>query len=143
LIFLNKYVIILSVVFNKNFIINKKGETMGIYYSYIYEGSKRFHLAATEEEILKKVEKENLRIIDEKDGVYLLASGSSGTLQELDEDTNQVIRTLRPKRFIRNYYKKQHVTEKDFSRLCDDLNDGLIKFDDISSFNKMYILNLD
>ncbi len=87
----------------------------------------------TKAELKKFTEKTGKVPVAGDNGSYKVATLSSGRIYEFeDESSTTPTRSIVPnKDMMRLRYHKSRITEKDYKRLVDDLNDGKIKFDNL------------
>ena len=61
--------------------------------------------------------------------LYTIRKPALEAIREIAEDGS--IRECFPKKFIKQHYNKEIVSKQDFYRLKDDLEKGIVKFDDL------------
>lgn len=86
------------------------------------------------DQLAKKLAQTGLQVVGGGNGTYVLGGTSSGVIYEfIDENSPSPIRKIVPsKDMMRVRYGKERITEKDYERLANDLNKGLIKFDNLT-----------
>ena len=106
-----------------------------MFYRYgYYPAPPPIQFQGTKEALAKKLAQTGLQVVGGGNGTYVLGGTSSGVIYEfLDETSQSPIRSIVPsKDMLRLRYYKERITEKDYERLANDLNKGLIKFDDLA-----------
>lgn len=108
---------------------------MIMFYRYAYVPAPQpFYFQGTEAELNKKLKSApNLCVINGSNGSYVIGGFSSGYIYEYeDELATAAIRSVCPnKDNMRIRYNKTRITKKDYIRLTDELNNGIISFDSL------------
>ena len=106
-----------------------------MFYRYAYlPAPKPFLFQGTEAALNKKLKSStNLYVVSGGKGSYVLGGYSSGLIYEYEDETSQtVIRSVSPnKEKMRTRYNKTRITERDYMRLTDELNSGIITFESL------------
>ena len=87
----------------------------------------------TKEQLEKKLAQTGLVVVGGDNGSYVLGGESSGIIYEFaDEKSQTPIRSISPsKEMLKIRYDKIRVTENDYKKLVNDLNKGIIKFNNL------------
>lgn len=104
------------------------------YYRYQYFPAQPTILfQGTQDELRKKLAQTGLIVLKGGNGSYLLGRPSFGTIYEFEDETStQPLRYVTPsKDMLRMRYDKQRITEKDYAKLTEELNQGEITFDSL------------
>ena len=104
-----------------------------MFYRYIYFPAPRIAFHGTRAEFIRKFRNSGLHVISESNGSYVLEGYSSGTIYEFTDIFSSVpIRQVTPdKNMMRFRYGKKDITESDYLKLTNELNNGSIHFDSL------------
>ena len=92
-----------------------------------------FH--GTQSALSEKLEETGMYVLSENNGAYLLAGNPHATIFEYsDEKAKKFERVILPHtELLYCLYDIKRITEKDYKRLIDDLNNGLVSFDSLKT----------
>ena len=105
-----------------------------MFYNYSYTpASQSFLFQGTQAELQKKMRDTGAIVLKGDRGSNLMVIPAQGTIYEYpSEDAMEPTRSIIPnKDMIRTRYGKTKVTENDFKKLTDDLNNGNLQFDNL------------
>lgn len=105
-------------------------------YTYTYRKTTKRDFTGTYKELVTELEKTGEQLMHQNGKKYIIGYPSSGYISEIDPDNfGNPCRKIDVKPYVHNVIRKQRVTEADYKRLTDALNNGKLKFDDLF---KMY-----
>jgi hypothetical protein len=104
-----------------------------MFYRYTYFPAPRIAFQGTRAELLRKLRSSGLHVVSGSNGSYVLEGYSSGIIYEFTDIVSSVpIRQVTPdKNMMRFRYGKKEITDSDYLKLTNELNNGSIHFDSL------------
>lgn len=101
-------------------------------YTYTYRKASQRIFIGKYQDLVKELELTGEILKFKKKKKYYIGYNSVGIISEIDtKKLNVPRRKVDAKPYIRYRYQKKRVTEADFKRLADELNNGEIDFDEL------------
>lgn len=110
-----------------------------MFYKYHHSPTPETYLfKGTKAQLKKKLKATGMTVASGCDNRYILVGFSSGKIYEYADETETThpIRVVTPDTdMLRSRYNKTRITEEDYIRLAEELNEGVITFDSLLQKN--------